>query len=449
MDQIPRAELLNKGVVSGYQPYRRSSRCEQAASAYIQQFGPGLRSLRNDLDPNTFSSHYSLDEIEDANTKLAEKRTKQSGDKTEHGQEAEVVFLQLLRDHKLLGRDARIIPTSEYDDEFPGVDFVIELPWRDGDVLRLGIDTTTTEDKEKIAQKERGGLQNNIDSDGDPFSYCDGAVRKARFFRSDTYSGIFSANNKKKRGILVPLVVVQLTRKEIDTYLIGIYDKDAHTLCLPRRCADKKEVVESGVLVLQRILIGITAQMRRLGRKNPLALFPEERILNKEMTFQLQKIEKIIKHSLTAYQHEHPEPMSDDELGKHYEDAHNALLSIRDVHRTYPSLIRDIKRKNKNISISLKSLYQAYKKDDLSAFDVFLKVLRDAPGSSILLNDMPFGEKTTKIQKQKQEEYNRHFAFLAGFQDDERFKQRLNTGDKTSQHINRAINRVTAHREFF
>ena len=114
MDQIPRAELLNKGVVSGYQPYRRSSRCEQAASAYIQQFGPGLRSLRNDLDPNTFSSHYSLDEIEDANTKLAEKRTKQSGDKTEHGQEAEVVFLQLLRDHKLLLKNTPNHPTSHH-----------------------------------------------------------------------------------------------------------------------------------------------------------------------------------------------------------------------------------------------------------------------------------------------------------------------------------------------
>ena len=442
-------ELSNRGTSLGYQPHQRSSRVECAASAYFEQFGPGIQSLRMEMDPAAFSDIFSSIEISAANERLAKKREHHKGDKTEHGQEAEVVFLQLLRDYKLLGKDARIIPTSEYDDELPGIDFIIELPWRDGTILHLGIDTTTTEDKEKIAQKERGGQQKTLDCDGDPFSYCDGAVRKALFFKSDNHSGTFLVNNTTKRGILVPLVVVQMTREEIDIYLSGVYKEDSKALRNPRQCENKKEVVESCILVLIRMLSGIESQIRRLGLANPLVLFPKERALNKEMTSQLQKITRLIKHSLNDYQQQHPEPMSDSELSAHYEYAHSAIESIKTIHSTYPSLIQDIKRKNPHTTLSLKALYQAYKKEDLSAFDALSVDLRDAEGSSKLLQDMPFGEKTTVLQKKQQEIYKQHFTFLAGFQEDERFKQRLKNGDRTSLSIKRSIGRLIVQREFF
>ena len=77
--------------------------------------------------------------------------------------------------------------------------------------------------------------------------------------------------------------------------------------------------------------------------------------------------------------------MSDSELSAHYEYAHSAIESIKTIHSTYPSLIQDIKRKNPHTTLSLKALYQAYKKEDLSAFDALSVDLRDAEGSSKLL----------------------------------------------------------------
>lgn len=446
---FPGAELLNKNVAAGYQPYQRPSSIEKVASLYFEQFGPGLQSLRRDLDPQTFSSIFSPKELAYEQQRLKDKREKYAGDKTEYGQEAEVVFLQMLRDYKLLGKDARIIPTSEFDDEIPGIDFIIEFPLKNGAIIRLGIDTTTTEDRQKIDQKERGGLQKTRDSDGDQFSYCDGVARKALFFRSDAYPGTYQTNNKTKRGVLIPLIVVQLKRNEIDTYLSGIYNGNEHSLRSTRQCSNRKEVVESGILILQRMLDGIASQLHRLGLANPLALFPEERALNAEMTSHLQILQKCVRQSLAEYKHMHPQPLSESELRNEYDHANTAMETIKKIHGNIAAALRDIKQKNPTLSFSLKSLYQAFTTDNLEAFNALSIVLRDAKGSSRLFNIMPFGKPSSQHTKKLQESYRQHFTSLQGLLHDERFKQKLQQNDVTALRIQSAAERLLNQREFF
>ncbi len=240
----------------------RKANAEVPMAAFYEKYnaGPqGLLAQRRALGFSAFRDVYDDQVLEGYQAEL--RRARASANRRESGEDGptlEVAVWQAFECYQPFGPDVRLIPTSEYDDDCRGTDFVLE--WKDGDsIVRIGVDDTLEEPETKRAkeEKKKGTYAHSLDYE------LDGSLRRVAFFKSQftDFPGYEEEDGKRYPGIWMPRIFASIANKDLYQYCIEQYDPVSKQLKTPQEFLNEHPNHPFFEAIRESILKGIDAEL--------------------------------------------------------------------------------------------------------------------------------------------------------------------------------------------
>lgn len=131
---------------------KKESALNEAVEFLQKEFVPQMHQDKIKMD--NFRDVYPENKIEKDKEDLKRKQERyHKADKHERAEILEALLYNQIELNNWFGENACTVIASEYDDEFHGVDFVIEFDLDEGRIERLAIDVTTSRNQEVIDEK--------------------------------------------------------------------------------------------------------------------------------------------------------------------------------------------------------------------------------------------------------------------------------------------------------
>lgn len=158
------------------------------------------------LGYDDFKDIYSPEEIRNDKNKV-EKSKLGKNEATIRGELFEGILIEQAELSNWFGQDSRLIALTEYDDRFSATDFVIEIKNKDGEIIRILVDATTSVNREIIKEK----LEKSMD-------LKEKKLADIKYFKSEM---------EDYRGKLrdMPRVVIGIDPYSLEDLCIDVYEK--------------------------------------------------------------------------------------------------------------------------------------------------------------------------------------------------------------------------------